>query len=460
MLIAIGVYVLAQLAIAAWASRGIASETDYLVAGRRLGVWPVALSLFATWFASETVIATSAEVAENGLAGARVEPFGYGLGIVVLGLFVAGALRRGGHLSIAGFFGARFGPAAEGLAAAAVALSGLIWAAAQLYALATILAASSGLGFAPALAVSTAVVLAYTLLGGLIGDVVTDMVQGVVLVIGLVVLVFAVAAAAGGPGAAVDLIRPESLRLLPEGERPLDQAEIWLIPILGTIVAQEAISRTLGARTEATARRGALLGAGIYFAVGSAPIALGLIGPELGLELGAGDQFLPSVAEALLPPWLYIVFAGALLSAILSSVDSALLAVSASFGTAHARLRPAAPAAQRLAAARGATFAGGLVAAAIALSGEGLRELVLTASSVGGVLAAPLILALATRIGGPLAGAAAIAVQALVLACLDWWLGVPGAFLWTVLVGFAAYAVFAGLEAAGVTSARAPAPRR
>lgn len=38
-------YVILQLAIAAWASRRTSSDTDYLIAGRRLGVIAVGLSV-------------------------------------------------------------------------------------------------------------------------------------------------------------------------------------------------------------------------------------------------------------------------------------------------------------------------------------------------------------------------------------------------------------------------------
>ena len=67
-------YVFAQVLLAAWAGRGAKSDDDYLVAGRSLGTFAVAMSLFATWFASESLIATSSEVASDGLSGARTEP--------------------------------------------------------------------------------------------------------------------------------------------------------------------------------------------------------------------------------------------------------------------------------------------------------------------------------------------------------------------------------------------------
>lgn len=81
------------------------------------------MSVFATWFASESLIATSGDVARDGLAGARAEPFAYAIGIFAIGFYFARRLRAGGHITIAGFLKARFGPAIEGLAALVIALS-------------------------------------------------------------------------------------------------------------------------------------------------------------------------------------------------------------------------------------------------------------------------------------------------------------------------------------------------
>ncbi|MEL6325146.1 MAG: sodium:solute symporter, partial [Pseudomonadota bacterium] len=278
-------YVAVQIAIAAWAARDTKSDADYLVAGRKLGTFAVAMSVFATWFASETVIATSSEVAAFGMAGARIEPFAFGLGILVLGLFVAGKLRAGGHITLADYLGTKFGPRTEALSALTIAASGTMWAGAQLYALATIISASSGISFELALGASTAIVLTYTLLGGLVGDVVTDVIQGIILIIGMGILLVLIVVAAGGWGAAVSSIPAERWRFSGEDETWLDQIDIWIIPIIGSIVSQEAISRTLGAKSVSVARNGAIIGSLIYMAVGLLPVAFGLFGPHLGITL-------------------------------------------------------------------------------------------------------------------------------------------------------------------------------
>ncbi len=438
--LAVALYVLVQLGIAAWVARNTSSETDYLVAGRSLGVFAVGMSLFATWFASESVLATSAEIAADGMAGARVEPFAFGLGILLLGLFFAARLRAGAHLTLAGFFRERFGPGTETLSAVAIAVSGTVWASAQLFALATILSATSDISFLVALTAATALVLTYTLLGGLLGDVVTDMVQGGILVLGLGVMFALMISAAGGPMAAIDLIPPEKLGFSLPNETIFDKIEVWIVPIFASIVAQEAISRTLAARSPEVARNGAILGAGLYVAACIFPIGFGLVGSQLGLPLGEGDRYMADLATALLPPWLYIIFTGALMSAILSSVDSALLAVSAvATDSGYVRVRPQATSRQKLAVARTATVAAGLIAATVAASGESLRELVLASAAIGGIVAVPLVLGIVTRSGGQLAGMFSISTQSVVFIACDWIAGLPGAFVYSIGAGCAAY---------------------
>lgn len=440
-------YVAAQIALAVWAGRGAKSDADYLVAGRSLGPFAVGMSLFATWFASESLIATSSEVARDGLAGARAEPFAYAIGILAIALFFAYRLRSGGFITLADFLRDRFGPAAESLAAIVIALSATTWSAAQLFAFATIIANASGLPFAPALIGATLLVMGYTLFGGLAGDVITDIVQGLVIVVAILILFALMVDAAGGPAAMWAAAPPAVWSFTAPGESWAERVELWLIPIVGTMVSQEALARTLGARSPEVARRGALLGAAIYLTVGLIPVSLGLFGPQLGLPLAEGEAYLPSLAAALFPGWLMIIFTGALVSAILSSVDSALLAVSGvATESGYKRLFPNASPRALLRAARASTCGAAVLAAALALQGESLRNLVLDAGAIAAVLAVPIIAGLAGVRAGAAAAVGAMVVQIAVLGVLDYGFGIPGAFLWMLASGIATFAALAVWE--------------
>ena len=439
MVVFLALYVLAQIGLAAWAARGTSDEKDYLIAGRSLGLWQIAFSVFATWFAAETVIATSAEVANDGLAGARVEPIGYSLGLVALGLLVAFRLRKGGYVTLASFLGSRFGPQVEVAAAVFTAMGSTVWAAAQLSALAVILASATGAPLGLMLLVSTGIVTLYAWVGGLKGDVVTDMLQGGVIIVVLLIMLGLVFQFAGGVGPAFAAIPEGALAFQIPGEGWLARAELWALPILGTIVSQEVIARSLGASSPQTARNGTLLGAALFLTVGMIPVVLGLIGPGLDLNLSEGDQFFTSFSEAVLPPWLYVVMSGAMISAILSSVDSALLSVSAvATENGWGRLKPQTTGTERLVVARIAAAGAAVAALLVALAGDSIRAIVLTGEGVTGLLVLPLLCGLLLKDGGRLAVLAALAVSFVLTWLLDWSMGVPGAFLYALAGGGAA----------------------
>lgn len=447
LLVAIAAYVAVQLAIGAWFARRTRDEADYFAAGRRLGLFAVSMSVFATWFGSETVMGASAAIAEGGLAEARAEPFGYFFALLLMGFLVAGKLRDGGFLTLGDFFRARFGPQAETWCVVANVITSTTWAAAQMAGLSAIVGALTDLPPEITLAGAAAVVVVYTVFGGLAADVATDVLQGVVLLAGLLLLIAFLVARAGGPAEALALIPPDRLSLVAPGESWLARIDTWAVPVLGSLVAVEAISRFLGARSSSVARRGAFLGAGLYLFAGAIPLLVGLVGSRLGLPVQSGDGYLPSLAEALLPTWAVVILTGALLSAVLSTVDSNILSVS-SLLTRNGldRLRPPASEATKLWTARLATAGTGVTAFLIARSGESIYQLVEWTSAFGtsGVLVAFLIGAW-SGFGSARAAVAAIVAGFASNAVTILWPAlngrdeVEGAFLLSIAVSLAAY---------------------
>jgi Na+/proline symporter len=408
-------YVALQLLIGAWVSRFIANETDYWLAGRRLGPGLALFSVFATWFGAETCIASAGAIYEEGLAGGSADPFGYATCLLLMGLLLAAPLWRRRLTTLADLFRQRFSPGVERLSVVLLVPTSLLWAAAQIRAFGQVLSASSEFGLELTVAVAALLVVIYSALGGLLADVVTDLVQGVVLILGLVLLGAMLAFdSAHGFAAALGGIDPA--RLDPLGGAGLSAAtlERWAIPVLGSLVAQELISRVSASRSARVAR-GATLGAAlVYFAVGLIPALIGLAGPALMPELDHSEQLLPHVAQALLPPVLQILFLGALVSAILSTVDSALLAASSLL--VHNLLLPLRPGlgeARKLRLARAGVVVCGCVAWLLARRAESVYALVEDASAFGsaGILVATCFAF--SRVGGPHAAHAALWTGAL-----------------------------------------------
>ncbi|MBK9387080.1 MAG: sodium:solute symporter family protein [Planctomycetes bacterium] len=403
LLFGILVYVLVQVAIGIWVARRVKSEDDYFVAGRRLSPLVAAISVTATWFGAETCMSGAGDVYGSGITRFTVEPFAYGACILVAGLFLAVPLWRRGITTTADLLRERYGVGVERLAAVLLVPTSVLWAAAQIRAFGHVLQTSSELDFSTCLAIGAGITILYTSMGGLLADVVTDVVQGAALLLGLGVVLVGVVMALGGPGEAWSAAYAERAHVVPDAHTWLDVLEAWSIPVLGSVLAQEMLSRCLAARSAGAARFAALGGGSAYLLIGLIPVFLGLVGPSLLPGLEDHEQIVPALAREHLSPFFYVIFAGALISAILSTVDSALLVASA-FLTRNVLLsltgERASPRA-RLLLARATVVGAGLVAWVLALRAEHIQELVEEASGFGssGMLVAVLF-GLFTRIGG------------------------------------------------------------
>src|SRR5690606_2335817 len=205
----------------------------------------------------------------------------------------------------------------------------LLWAAAQVRAFGQVISASSGISVTLTISIAALVVIVYTMSGGLLADAITDLIQGLALIAGLVVLFVAIIIVDGG-AATLAAVEPERLQPFGGGAVPwYEVVESWAIPIFGSVVAAELVTRVIATRSPHVAQRSFLAAGGVYLLVGMIPVSLGLLGAVALPGLEQPEQILPLLAQQHLPPLLYTLFAGALVSAILSTVDSTLL-VSAS----------------------------------------------------------------------------------------------------------------------------------
>jgi Na+/proline symporter len=429
MLAAIFGYLAVMLVIGAWVSRRIRTEGDYLVAGRRLGYPLLTFSIFATWFGAETVMGSAGQVYTDGVSLASAEPFGYGLCLIVMGLVFALPLWRRRLTTLADLFRQRFGTTVERIAAVILIPASVLWAAAQVRAFGTALTVAStgsAMSLDVAITIAAMFVVAYTAFGGLLADAITDLVQGTVLIVGIVlVAVLAVDHAGGVPALGAVLAEPGRVQLAP-GMGRLDLAEEWAIPVFGSVIAAELVGRIVAARSGSVARTSALVAGAMYIAVGVAPVVIGLLGVTLAPDLADPEQVVATLAATVLPTFAYVILLGALVSAILSTVDSTLLIASGLLS--HNVLVPVlgvTDEATKLRLARGGVVAFGVLAWALALRAEGVYALVEQASAFGsaGVLVCASF-ALFTRFGGPRAAAATL-------------LGSLGVYVLGTAVGFA-----------------------
>lgn len=434
-----------QLGIGVWISRRIATENDYLVAGRRLGPLLATFSIFATWFGAETVIGSAGDAFANGVSLGSAEPFGYGLCLVFMGLFLARPLWNRGMTTLADLYRERFGIRVERLAAVLLIPASVLWAAAQIRAFGTVVSLVGDVQIESAVGIAALFVIAYTTFGGLLADAYTDVIQGIVLAASLVMLLVVTVGHVGGAGAAVDAIAASGrINLAPHAAGPWYLTlEAWAIPVIGSLTATEVVSRVIAARSGTVAQRASLTAGGIYITLGLIPLAVALMATQFIGPLAEAESVLPAVARELLPPLAFAVFAGGLVSAILSTVDSTLLVASGLL--THNLIVPLGRITderRKLWIARGGVVTFGVLAYLLALSTSGVLALVEQASALGstGIVvtvlfglfttlgsprtaAATLVIGLVSYVGGVVAGLETPFLASLALSLLTWGLG-------------------------------------
>ena len=191
-------------------------------------------------------------------------------------------------------------------------------------------------GIDPAVGICAAavIVLIYTWAGGMWAVTLTDLVQVTVLVLGLLILTPILLGDMGGWKALVAQIPSSRFDFYPRGDAAswLAYARDWLVIGLGNLAGQDLIQRSLSSRDEKVAYRSAYLAGLLYITVGLLPVMLGMAGAVILPDLADPDLVMMSLALKYLPDIALVLFMGALVSALLSSADSALLAPASVIG--------------------------------------------------------------------------------------------------------------------------------
>ena len=419
-LFGIACYVAGMIGMGAYFARRIKTDEDYFLGGRSLGPKLATFSIFATWFGAETCIGTAGAVYSGGLSSIHADPLGYTICLLVMAIVFARILWRKKITTIPDLFRNRFSVSVERLAAFIMIPSSIIWAGAQVRALGQILHATSDVGTMLAITIAAVVVIIYTMQGGMLADAYSDLIQGIAIIIGLFFLIGALIMDMGGVSQAFETIPLEKLSFFnsESGELSfLGRLELWMVPIMGSVIAQELVSRVAASRSEKVAYESSLKAAGIYLVVGSIPVLIGLLGVSYMPGLAESETLMPVIAKTHLNYFFYVIFIGALVSAILSTVDTTLLACSALL--THNLIYPSfknVPEKKKVFIARTGTLVSGLLAYGIALSSDSITDLVETASSLGG----PTILVITVAALWDKRGTAFNAIVAISMSLVAW----------------------------------------
>lgn len=333
LLLSIIVYLILTILIGVWAARKVKTLDDYMLAGRSL---PLALSstaMFATWFGSETVFGASSQFLEGGLYNVIEDPFGAALCLTLFGVFFVRKLYNLNLLTLGDFFRKRFGRHAELTASIFLGPPYLGYIAAQLVAMGLIMNVVTGVPVWQGIVISAVVVTIYTYIGGMWAITITDFIQTIIIIGGLLVLAIVMGAKAGGVTNVLSQAPAGTFRFFP----PADVKEIvtwlaaWAVLGLGSLPSQDVFQRSMSSNSATTAMRSCFIAAAMYLTIAMLPLFISLCTKFLYPDQIQGDTQLTLPNMVLLHTSLpvQILFFGSLLSAVMSTTSSVLLAPAA-----------------------------------------------------------------------------------------------------------------------------------
>ena len=330
-LIGVSAYMVAMLAVGFYASRKTHSVTEFIIAGRGMPIWLCSMTVIATWFGGSTMVGGSGAAYDDGMLGVIEDPLGGALALFLIGFFFARLFRRLRIMTTADFMQQRYGT----VAAIAITITNLfanvLWVGSMLVAFGLILEQLTGVPLEYGIFIGAAVIFFYTAIGGMWAVAMTDFLQMVIIMVGVVILFAVVLYDSGGWGAITPHLAENTFRILPlenGWETWLNYLRAWTIIGVVDISAQTLMQRIASAKSERVAQNSFYLGGFGYLFFGMIPVLLGIIGSVTMPDLPSSESVVPAMAIEHLHPVGIALFVGALLAAIMSSADSALLACS------------------------------------------------------------------------------------------------------------------------------------
>jgi len=327
-------YFIVLLAIGAYFYRRNEGIEDYLLGGRGMGAWVTALSAQASDMSGWLLMALPGAVYLNGGREVWIA-VGLFIGTVLNWSLVASRLRiyteKLDAITLPCFFEARFRDPTgllRTLSALVILIFFTIYATSGLVAAGRLFESVFGLPYAAAVVLGGAVIVFYTFLGGFLAVCWTDLFQGALMVVAIVAVPLWALVRNGGPHAVAQALDTQdvSIHPLPTGYGLLGlvSAMAWGLGYFGQ---PHILTRFMSARSLAKLRASMAI-AIVWVAISlTGAVAIGLIGVAIvpGLRDGQEEKVFIYMIQRLFNPWFGGIMLAAILSAIMSTIDSQLL---------------------------------------------------------------------------------------------------------------------------------------
>jgi SSS family solute:Na+ symporter len=417
--IVISVYAAAMILLSLWLGRGQQSMDDYYVGGRNLPWWALGISTMATQTSAVSFLSIPAFVALKPGGGLTWLQFELALPLAMIGvsMLLLPFFRGLRLISIYEYLELRFGPSVRALVALVFLLSRALGTGIGLYASAIVLTVVLGLPIWITIIAMGLLVIVYDSIGGMRAVVWSDVIQGLILLLGIGLCVGYALVQLGGVEPMLSGLTAERLRAI---DPSLGLNDATGVPFWGFLVGglflymayygadQSQAQRELSTRSLEDTRRSLYLNGFARFPLSIGYILMGLVlaavfagSPDLQARVPADnlDFLVPAFIMEGVPAGVRGLLIAALLAASMSSLDSALNALSAAtmrdfVARRREHLGRPLSQAQSLRLGRLATACWGLVVIGLAFLVGGISETVIEAiNKIGSAFYGPILAA-------------------------------------------------------------------
>jgi len=329
---------LAGLAI--WSRRETKSLSGFFLAGKKLPYWVVAFSTNATGESGWLLLGLTGMGYAVG-AQAYWVVVGEVTGIALSWTLISRKLKRlsdeTDSITLPDVISARFDDSKHVLRSIAVVIilsMVCAYVTAQMVASGKALSSYTGMDYTTAVIVGAVIIIAYTFVGGYKAVAYTDVLQGVLMLLGLIIVPVVAIAAGGGWDAVVSNLAAQDPELLNPWGIVDSGMPGWIalfsflaigLPFLGV---PQLMVRFMSAKDEHELKKARVMSVVVILLFDAGAVTAGMAGRALFPELPDAETIFPVLSTELFPPVLTGVFMVIVLSAIMSTVDSLLLLAS------------------------------------------------------------------------------------------------------------------------------------
>ncbi|EKN5153334.1 TPA: sodium/pantothenate symporter [Yersinia enterocolitica] len=311
---------------------------EYFIGNRSMGGFVLAMTLTATYISASSFIGGPGAAYKYGLGWvllAMIQLPAVWLSLGVLGKKFAILARRYNAVTLNDMLYARYQSRLLVWLASLSLLVAFVGAmTVQFIGGARLLETAAGIPYDTGLLIFGISIALYTSFGGFRASVLNDAMQGLVMLVGTILLLVAVIHAAGGLHKAVETLQHIDPALVsPQGgDQILDlpfMASFWILVCFGVIGLPHTAVRCISYRDSKAVHRGIILGTIVVAILMFGMHLAGALGRAVLPDLKIPDQVIPALMITVLPPFAAGIFLAAPMAAIMSTINAQLLQSSA-----------------------------------------------------------------------------------------------------------------------------------